>query len=484
VPVSDYAALEPYIDRARAGQVDVLTAEAPLMYAMTSGTTGRPKYIPVTRTYLREYQHGTYCSSYYALRDYPAALAARLLVLSSAESEERTPAGVPCGAISGYLARRQPALIRSLYAVPPEVTLVEDLDARYYLILRLALASRFSALLAPSPAALHLLLQKMAAWAEPLIRDVHNGTLPFRAAALPPSLRRVADRLRPQRERARALEAAAAAGFRAGDVWPDLAVASCWKGGTMGLYLPQLQERLGPVPVRELGYLATEGRGSIGLTDDTAALAVDCHFFEFIPVEEFGHLSATARTCSQVEVGRSYYVLLTTAAGLYRYHINDIVRVTGFYRGTPTIQFVRKGDGVSSITGEKLTDEHVVLALEAARREGSVPFVHCTAAPQWGQPPFYALYLEARSLPSTAQAAVLAAVVDRALARTNREYRQKRLSQRLGPPVVRPVPPGTYERYFKKRAAAGSPDVQIKLPVLSADLDFHRQLTGLEAAAE
>src|SRR5712675_1094858 len=49
VPIRDYDALAPFIERARAGAPTVLTAEAPIAYLTTSGTTGPTKVIPLTR---------------------------------------------------------------------------------------------------------------------------------------------------------------------------------------------------------------------------------------------------------------------------------------------------------------------------------------------------------------------------------------------------------------------------------------------------
>ena len=45
-----YEAIRPRIDRMTAGSSNVLTAEDPVLFAQTSGTTGQPKFIPVTPT--------------------------------------------------------------------------------------------------------------------------------------------------------------------------------------------------------------------------------------------------------------------------------------------------------------------------------------------------------------------------------------------------------------------------------------------------
>src|SRR5262245_43740795 len=47
VPICTYEDLKPYIEAQRRGKRGQLTAEKPVLFAMTSGTTGDSKYIPV-----------------------------------------------------------------------------------------------------------------------------------------------------------------------------------------------------------------------------------------------------------------------------------------------------------------------------------------------------------------------------------------------------------------------------------------------------
>ena len=96
------------------------------------------------------------------------------------------------------------------------------------------------------------------------------------------------------------------------------------------------------------------------------------HFFEFVPEEQRDDPNTEFLTADQLESNREYYIYFTTSAGLYRYDINDVVRVVDFYRNTPVIQFVRKGQGMTSITGEKLTESQVTGALStSSTRTGS-----------------------------------------------------------------------------------------------------------------
>ena len=83
---------------------------------------------------------------------------------------------------------------------------------------------------------------------------------------------------------------------------------------------------------------------SLPLSDHTSSgvLAINTNFYEFIPESEIGSLGDTL-LCNELETGKRYHIILTTASGLYRYDINDIVEVHGFYKCCPMISFVRKG---------------------------------------------------------------------------------------------------------------------------------------------
>src|SRR5262249_54839093 len=49
VPMASYLELKPYIDRQRDTGERCLTRDSPVFYARTSGTTGEPKLLPMTR---------------------------------------------------------------------------------------------------------------------------------------------------------------------------------------------------------------------------------------------------------------------------------------------------------------------------------------------------------------------------------------------------------------------------------------------------
>jgi hypothetical protein len=54
VPTTTYESLLPYIEPMLQGQNGLLTTEPAIMFATTSGTTGKPKYVPITESHLKD----------------------------------------------------------------------------------------------------------------------------------------------------------------------------------------------------------------------------------------------------------------------------------------------------------------------------------------------------------------------------------------------------------------------------------------------
>ena len=483
VPPNTYETLAPHIERTLKGEANVLTADQPLMFATTSGTTGRMKYIPVTPSYLKEYSHGVHLHTYRIFADVRDILEGKLLVPSSSDVEGHTEGGLPYGAISGYLTRHQPKSIRRFYVLPYEMTRVKNVDAKYYLTLRHALAADLRLMVAPNPSSLVLLAEKMSDWADDLIEDIRKGTVnpSHLSDDVPAALRNGHE---PDARRADALVAAVRANgaLTPAEAWPDLSLLSCWKGGNMPLYLRKLPDYFGDVPVRDLGYMASEGRGATPLVNSGSggALNITSHFFEFVREEDRDRPDAEFLTAEQLESNREYYIYFTTSSGLYRYDINDLIRVVDFYRRTPVIQFVRKGQGISSITGEKLTESQVTAALMRVVEANAFGVQHFTACVEWGEPPHYAMYAELEDSMDARRSQRFLEEMDRSLSALNAEYEAKRESQRLGPPVLKRVAPGSYAQLRQRRVAAGASDAQVKIPQLSTDMQFGEGLAVRE----
>ena len=488
VPARDYEYFRPYVDRLAAGEKNQLTREDPFMFATTSGTTAKPKYVPITPGHLKDYTHAFQIHNYHLVQSFENAARGRFLVIVSNDEEGRTEAGLPYGAVSGLLNRRQPSIIKRHFACPYELCKIKDVNQKYYLMLRAAIGQDVTAVLGCNPSSLLLLADQLNEHSQELIRDLHDGSV--NPDYSPPSIYSEAFSpfFKKQPEVARRLSQILEQEGRLTPslIWPQLQVLSCWKGGPMSFYLDRLPEYYGDIPVRDFGYMASEGRGSIPITDQGAGgiLALTSHFFEFVEESDMESDNPRFMTLDGLRQGGRYYIFFSTAGGLYRYNINDLVEVSGFVENTPVIQFVRKGLGVSSITGEKVTEEQVLVALRQAVKQLSLEEIsHFTAEVELGYPPFYVCYSELSSALPESIRIQFVRIFDQSLRLQNPEYEDKRSTKRLGEPVLKVLPPGTYTRLRQQRVMEGAPEAQVKIPLLSSPSSFSGRLKLLEVVA-
>ncbi len=482
VPVITYEDIKADMQRVVAGAKNVFTAEDPVLFAQTSGTTGDPKYVPVTPTCQgREHKDVMRTWMAHAQRAHPDIFEAQVVTLVSPAVEGHTPSGVPFGATSGHMYRNMPWIVKRAYSIPYEVFEIADYTAKYYAIMRTAVEHDVRFLATANPSSILKLCEKANEFSEAIVRDVRDGTLSH-DVAVEPGIRRVLEsRLRPNPATAARLEACRRrrdGDLLPGDYWPRLSLIGCWKGGTVGHYLEKFPawfdpDGRRPVPVRDWGYLSSEARGSVPLSDEGSqgVLTIASNFFEFVPVDDLESKAEDPSAWNflgvgDLEEGREYYIFVTTTGGLYRYDINDVVRVTGRYNATPQIVFVRKGRGMTNLTGEKVAVNQVIMAVQkAAADSGVVPDHFRAEADQGGNR--YLIRVEfATQAPPESHQAFLAAF-DRHLSSINIEYDAKRKSLRLGPPVLHVMREGWYERARQAQIQGGMRAFQAKTQLLS-----------------
>ena len=486
VPISTYDDLEPYINAEMQGRPNQLTKDPPVLFTTTSGTTGNRKYIPMTREGKRAKSHLTwlwFCGLY---RDHPGIVGGRILSVVSPEVESHAPSGVPVGAESGHAYRTMPGPVKSMYTAPYGVFAIEDYEAKYYTLLRLAAGQDISCIATVNPSTVLLLGDRLAQHTESIIRDVRDGTLSSEFSV--PLELRDSLHLRPDSERARRLERAASRGggvLRPGLAWPELAAIGCWKGGTVGAYLARF-DTLFPQrpPVRDFGYYATELRGSVPLSDqgDAGTIAVATNVLEFHPAgDDDAPEGRELLRVERLEEGRRYFVYVTNASGLYRYEMNDIVEVAGHYGKTPLIRFIQKGKGVVSFTGEKLYETQVIAAVDKALAalRGRYHFIAAVAELVDGTSPRLVFLAEFDDEITEQDGSALVDQVDAALGEENDEYLTKRRSLRYGAPVIRVVRPGEFDRYRRRMVESGQrADGQFKVLRLTTDTSFAAEFTA------
>ena len=472
VPVADYEATRPWVDRLQAGERRVLTADEPYMFTMTSGTTGQPKLIPANGSTRRSSGRLSATWLHRCVVDHPHVLDNKVLVIVSPAVEGHTPSGAAFGSASGYIYQNASRALRHRYAVPYEVFAIKDFDAKYYAIMRFALAQSISLLITPNPSTILRLVNTAEAHRDQLVRDVRDGTLTVDAGIPFETRRALKPHLKPNPARAKELErlASGAHAFTPEHYWPQLALVGCWKGGSVGAALSMIQPLFPQgIPFRDIGYLSSEAQATICIQDEGSAgiLALDTNFYEFIPEAEIDSPSPMTLGVGQVEAGETYYIVITSPAGLYRYDINDIVKVTGFFRNTPLVEFVRKGRDMVSLTGEKLHVTQLIQAVEKAQLSVGIKVAYFRAVGNV-EACRYDLKLElAQDHVCDESVVTLGRAIDEELSKLNIEYEQKRRSDRLHAPHVQVMSRGWSARRLGAKSGRSARDTQFKDALLS-----------------
>ncbi|MBN2191070.1 MAG: GH3 auxin-responsive promoter family protein [Candidatus Aureabacteria bacterium] len=478
VPVFKYDGLLPFIEKSLKGETNILTAENPIFFATTSGTTGKPKYIPVTQSSRNAKSMVMRLWMYYASRKHPDIFNGKILSVVSPEAESYTEKGIPCGAESGHAYKNMPAVMKKNYSVPYDVFAMDDYKSKYYILLRLALQENISFIGTCNPSTILLLCQKTTEHAPELIRDLYEGTCAMLKESGKNLRARIMPYLKKDRARAKHLEDImdSAGSLSPAGAWPSLALIGCWLGGSVGIYLRDFSKYFSKeTPLRDWGYLASELRGSIPIEDNTPAgiLAIETNYYEFLDEADADSGKKRFLTVSQLKKGGRYFVYPTTLAGLYRYEMNDIIEVADFYNRTPVIKFCQKGKGVSSITGEKLYESQVVEAVSRSLEKNRLHLEFIVATIDTENLPKYVFIVEETTDKINEEAGLaLISDIDAFLRKINIEYDSKRKSSRLDRPVLKIAERGSYDTYRKKKVSEGVPDGQFKMLKLNSDPGF------------
>ena len=483
VPVITYQDIADDMTRVTEGAKNVFTAEDPVMFAQTSGTTGAPKYIPVTPSS----QGGSHSDQMrtwmaHAMKVHPTIFDGKVISLVSPAIEGYAPCGLPYGLTSGHIYKNMPSIMQRAYSIPYEVFEIEDYQAKYFALMRISLEHDVRFVATANPSSILKMCEKADELSEQIIRDIRDGALSDDFAIEGRIRDSLTGMFKPDPARASALEAMRSkrdGRLLPGDYWPRTALIGCWKGGTVGHYLEKFGNWFNPdggtTPVRDWGFLASEARMSIPLSDEGSkgVLTVASNFFEFVPTDVVtAHpndpAAWTCLTADQVEVGGEYYILITTIDGLYRYDINDVIRIEGHYNNAPELVFLRKGRGMTNLTGEKVSVNQIIEVFQGASESTGAIADHFKAEADEKNHRYLFRVEFGEKLAEGDQLRFLRELDDR-LKKINMEYKAKRDSQRLGNPVMHVMREGWYERGRREQVSEGKRAFQAKTELLSAE---------------
>jgi len=425
VPVGDYDAFAPYIDRMRKGEKNLLVPEFVRYFGNSSGSSnqGRPKFLPVNDRQIhlqrRAAQDALFRFLVHKRRDDFMA-GYTLGLFPSTKMKEEGPVLVSSN--PAIMAAKMPFVTRWGYLPDPETREISDYDAK---------------------------MTRIAERTQDLdVRCIAGTTCWFSVM-----FQRV---LEVARRSGRKVESVR-------EIWPNLDVL-IGGGVSADPYLPVIRSLLGRDDVTLIDtYNATEG-GLYASSDFTGerGMRMIPHrgtFFEFVPLDDQGKPNPRRVPLWEVEVGVPYVIVPTTVAGLYAYELGDIVRFTT--KVPLRMEFMGRLSGCLSLTQELMTHVEVERAMAHACQKLGTTVVDFGAAgvvvPNGS--PYYLVFVE----PSQAvDEAAFTKAVDEGLCEQNRVYREHRQgSVAIAPPRVVTLEAGMAARFLKGSTGG---NVQGKFP--------------------
>ncbi len=440
VPVRDYDAFWEDYWKGPFPRLRDCTAPGPIPYfALSSGTTtGATKYIPVSRETVRANARAAADVLVHHVANRPRSriFAGRTFLLGGSTGLRECAPGVRAGDISGIASGERPFWTRFRYFPPPELEAEADWEIRIDRLARRSLGEDIRAI-----------------------------------AGIPSWLLIYCDTL---------LELAGKPGGRLRDVYPDLELLV--HGGIS--WLPY-RERFSALlegsraETREV-YPASEGFFAVADGAEGAGLRLLLDggaFYEFVPLEEIGSAEPDAHWVGDLETGVNYALVVSTAAGLWRYAVGDTVAVVS--RDPPRILITGRTRMTLSAFGEHVIGAELESAVaDAAQEVGlrvddfAVGSLHSRQGGERGGHLYLVEFGEAGVPPDRLRR--FAGAVDAALGELNHDYRAHRADGwGLDPPRVEVVPPGGFAAWMKRRGKLGG---QNKVPRVVHDAELFRDL--------
>ncbi len=443
VPLRDYEAFRPYIEKIKQGTHNVLWKGQPIYFSKTSGTTSGVKYIPITKdsipNHINTARNALLC--YMAETGNTKFADGKLIFLSGSPVLERV-GGIPTGRLSGIVNHHVPKYLRANQLPSFTTNCIDEWEEK---------------------------LDKIVE--ETISQDM---TL---ISGIPPWMQMYFDRLVEK------------SGKKVGELFPNFSVMV--QGGVnFEPYKAKLFESIGRqidcielFPASE-GFFAfqdlTAGRQG---SQDNPGLLLNTNsgiFFEFVPAAEIFKEDPTRLTLKDVKVGENYALVVSSNAGLWGYNIGDTVR----FVSTDPYRLVVTGRTKHFISafGEHVIGEEVEAALLKAAEEENIRVTEFTVAPKISTDAgksCHEWFIEFENMPSGLEA--FAKKIDDNLRNKNVYYDDLVGGNILRPLKISPIKKNGFIDYMKSIGKLGG---QNKVPRLSNDRTIADELTPFVNSVE
>ena len=432
VPIRDYEALKPYVEKVISGESDVLWKGKPLYFAKTSGTTSGVKYIPLTKESMPMHISAARNALLMYIAETKKAdfVNGKMIFLQgSPELDEKN--GIKTGRLSGIAAHYIPSYLTKNRLPSWETNCIEDWETKIEAIVDETINENMT-LISGIPSWVQMYFEKLV-------------------------------------ERS---------GKKVGDIFPNFNLF-VYGGVNFEPYRNKFEDLIGrKVDTIEL-FPASEGffayqdsqneKGMLLLVDNGM-------FYEFIPSEEFFQENPTRISLADVKIGVNYVLILNTNAGLWGYDIGDTVEFVSI--NPPRIKVTGRIKHFISAFGEHVIGSEVENAINSQTTGTTIAINEFTVAPQITPEsglPYHEWFIEFDSKPEDLDH--FAHKIDVALQQQNSYYFDLISGKILKTLKITLIEKGGFNKYMKSIGKLGG---QNKVPRLSNDRKIADELIKFE----
>ena len=431
VPVRDYEALKPYVDKVVAGDSNVLWKGKPLYFAKTSGTTSGAKYIPITKESMPSHvEAAKNAILLYIHETGNTQIVDRKMIFLQGSPVLENKNGVQLGRLSGIVAHYVPKYLQKNRLPSWETNCIEDWETKVNKIVQETLNEDMS-IIAGIPSWVQMYFEKIIEQKGQKVGEIFKNFNLFIFGGV---------NYEPYRSKFEALIGR--------------------KVNSVELY-----------PASE-GFFAFQDRQNA----KGMLLQLDSGmFYEFIAADTFFETSSKRLTLKDVKIGVNYVIIISTNAGLWAYNIGDTIQFTCLAPFRVIVSGRIKH--FISAFGEHVIAKEVEHALLSALNETDISVSEFTVAPQIEPSnglPYHEWFIEFETTPSDITA--FASKIDAAMQLQNSYYKDLIQGKVLQPLVVTSVSKAGFQNYMKTIGKLGG---QNKTPRLSNDRKIADALTNM-----
>ena len=428
VPLRDYEAFKPYIEKIKQGTHNVLWRGQPIYFSKTSGTTSGIKYIPITKdsipNHINTARNALLC--YMAETGKTEFADGKLIFLSGSPVLERV-GGIPTGRLSGIVNHHIPKYLRANQLPSYTTNCIDEWEEKL----------------------------------DKIVEETINQNMTL-ISGIPPWMQMYFDRLTEK------------SGKKVGELFPNFNLMV--QGGVnFEPYKAKLFESIGrKIDCIEL-FPASEGFFAFQDSQTEEGLLLNTNsgiFFEFVPAGEIGKENPTRLTLQDVKVGENYALIINSNAGLWGYNIGDTIKFvsTNPYR----IVVTGRTKHFISAFGEHVIGEEVEAALLQAANDENIPITEFTVAPMIATgegKSYHEWFIEFENIPADIK--TFSKKVDDNLRKRNVYYDDLVGGKILQQLKISPVKKNGFIDYMKSIGKLGG---QNKVPRLSNDRKIAEEL--------